>query len=124
MTRGCGFAGGEREIATSSSTAAGPWTTPSHGRRAYLEGHIPGAAFLDVERDLSSPPGPGGRHPLPSPARFAAAAGAAGIGASTFVVAYGSLGGAERLWWLLRHFGHDACAVLSTRRVAGPAPRR
>ena len=93
---------------------------PGHGRRAYLEGHIPGAAFLDVERDLSSPPGPGGRHPLPSPARFAQAAGAAGIGSSTFVVAYGSLGGAERLWWLLRHFGHDACAVLSLDAWQGP----
>ena len=93
---------------------------PGYGRRAYLEGHIPGAAFLDVERDLSSPPGPGGRHPLPSPARFAQAAGAAGIGPSTFVVAYGSLGGAERLWWLLRHFGHDACAVLSLDAWRGP----
>ena len=93
---------------------------PGHGRLGYLEAHIPGAAFLDVERDLSSPPGPGGRHPLPSPARFAAAAGAAGIGASTFVVAYGSLGGAERLWWLLRHFGHDACAVTELEAWRGP----
>ena len=39
---------------------------------------------------------------------------------STFVVAYGSLGGAERLWWLLRHFGHDACAVLSLDAWQGP----
>ncbi len=93
---------------------------PEYGRRAYLEAHIPGAAFLDVERDLSSPPGSGGRHPLPSPARFAAAAGAAGIGPSTFVVAYGSLGGAERLWWLLRHFGHDTCAVLALDAWQGP----
>ncbi len=91
-----------------------------HGRRAYLEAHIPGAAFLDVERDLSSPPGPDGRHPLPSAARFAAAAGAAGIGPSSFVVAYGSLGGAERLWWLLRHFGHDACAVIDLESWRGP----
>ena len=53
-----------------------------------------------------------GRHPLPSAERFAAAASRAGIGAGVFVVAYGSLGGAERLWWLLRHFGHDDCAVL------------
>jgi thiosulfate/3-mercaptopyruvate sulfurtransferase len=93
---------------------------PEHGRLSYLEAHIPGAAFLDVERDLSSPPGAGGRHPLPSPARFAAVAGAAGIGSSTFVVAYGSVGGAERLWWLLRHFGHDACAVIDLEAWRGP----
>src|SRR5579862_1698752 len=85
---------------------------PGFGRRAYEEGHIPGAVFLDVERELSAPPGPGGRHPLPEAADFARAAGAAGIGSGTFVVAYGSLGGAERLWWLLRHFGHDDCAVI------------
>jgi thiosulfate/3-mercaptopyruvate sulfurtransferase len=93
---------------------------PEYGRRAYLEAHVPGAAFLDVERDLSSPPGPGGRHPLPSTSWFAAAAGAAGIGPSSFVVAYGSLGGAERLWWLLRHFGHDACAVIELEAWRGP----
>jgi len=85
---------------------------PGLGRRLYLEGHIPGASFLDVERDLSSPPGRAGRHPLPSAGQFASAAARAGIGAGVQVVAYGSLGGAERLWWLLRHFGHDACAVL------------
>ena len=93
---------------------------PEAGRRAYLEGHIPGAVFLDVERDLSAPPGPGGRHPLPSGENFAAAASRAGIGADVFVVAYGSMGGAERLWWLLRHFGHDACAVLDLSAWHGP----
>jgi thiosulfate/3-mercaptopyruvate sulfurtransferase len=85
---------------------------PGRGRDLYLEGHIPGASFLDVEADLSSPPGPRGRHPLPSQQQFAEAAGQAGIGHGVFVVAYGSMGGAERLWWLLRHFGHDDCAVL------------
>jgi thiosulfate/3-mercaptopyruvate sulfurtransferase len=85
---------------------------PGRGRELYLAGHIPGASFLDVERDLSSPPGAEGRHPLPDPDRFADAARRAGIGDDTFVVAYGSMGGAERLWWLLRHFGHDDCAVL------------
>jgi thiosulfate/3-mercaptopyruvate sulfurtransferase len=93
---------------------------PGHGRRAYEDGHIPGAAFLDVERDLASPPGPAGRHPLPAAAQFAAAAGAAGIGPGAFVVAYGSLGGAERLWWLLRHFGHDDCAVIDLEAWHGP----
>jgi thiosulfate/3-mercaptopyruvate sulfurtransferase len=85
---------------------------PGRGRELYLAGHIPGASFLDVEADLSSPPGPGGRHPLPEPGRFAAAVRRAGIGDGVFVVAYGSMGGAERLWWLLRHYGHDDCAVL------------
>jgi len=86
---------------------------PRRGRELYRAGHLPGASFLDVETDLSDVSVTGaGRHPLPSPERFAEAAGRAGIGPGTFVVAYGSLGGAERLWWLLRHFGHDACAVL------------
>ena len=93
---------------------------PGAGRRAYLAGHIPGAAFLDVEQDLSSAPGPAGRHPLPSGERFAGAAGRSGIDAQTFVIAYGSLGGAERLWWLLRHFGHEQCAVLDLAGWQGP----
>jgi thiosulfate/3-mercaptopyruvate sulfurtransferase len=93
---------------------------PGFGRRAYLEGHIPGAAFLDVERDLAAPAGPGGRHPLPSAGQFAAAASRAGIDPETFVVAYGSLGGAERLWWLLRHFGHGDCAVVDLDGWRGP----
>jgi thiosulfate/3-mercaptopyruvate sulfurtransferase len=83
------------------------------GRELYNESHVPGAAFLDVDEDLSDPFVEGrGRHPLPAPERFAEAAGRAGIGEGVFVVAYGTMGGAERLWWLLRHFGHDACAVL------------
>jgi thiosulfate/3-mercaptopyruvate sulfurtransferase len=93
---------------------------PEAGRRAYREGHVPGAAFLDVERDLSGPAGAGGRHPLPDAASFAAALGRAGVANGDFVVAYGSLGGAERLWWLLRHFGHDRCAVLELAAWHGP----
>jgi thiosulfate/3-mercaptopyruvate sulfurtransferase len=93
---------------------------PGFGRTRYLEGHIPGAVFLDVERDLSAPPGPGGRHPLPATANFARTSGAAGIGPGAFVVAYGSMGGAERLWWLLRHYGHDACAVIDLEAWRGP----
>jgi thiosulfate/3-mercaptopyruvate sulfurtransferase len=84
---------------------------PHRGRELYEAGHVPGASFLDVDEDLAGPPGEG-RHPLPRAERFAAAASRAGLGAGVFVVAYGSLGGAERLWWLLRHFGHDDCAVL------------
>jgi len=93
---------------------------PDLGRRLYLESHIPGAAFIDVERDLSAPAGPGGRHPLPSGEQFAAAASRCGIEPGVFVVAYGSPGGAERLWWLLRHFGHDDCAVIDLAEWRGP----
>jgi thiosulfate/3-mercaptopyruvate sulfurtransferase len=93
---------------------------PDAGRALYRAGHLPGAAFLDVDRDLAAAPGPRGRHPLPSAEDFAAVAGRAGIGNDSFVVAYGSLGGAERLWWLLRHFGHDACAVLDLAAWHGP----
>jgi thiosulfate/3-mercaptopyruvate sulfurtransferase len=85
---------------------------PDRGHELYLAGHVPGAAFLDVDRDLAAPAGARGRHPLPDPADFAAAASRAGIGPGVFVVAYGTMGGAERLWWLLRHFGHDDCAVI------------
>jgi thiosulfate/3-mercaptopyruvate sulfurtransferase len=98
---------------------------PGRGRELYRAGHIPGAAFLDVEEDLSDLSVVGeGRHPLPSAGRFAAAASRAGIGAGAFVVAYGSTGGAERLWWLLRHFGHDDCAVLSGGIDAWAGPLR
>jgi thiosulfate/3-mercaptopyruvate sulfurtransferase len=93
---------------------------PEWGRSQYLAGHVPGASFLDVERDLSAPPGAGGRHPLPAADDFARAAGAAGIGGDTWVVAYGTMGGPERLWWLLRHFGHDACAVFDLDAWRGP----
>jgi thiosulfate/3-mercaptopyruvate sulfurtransferase len=93
---------------------------PGWGRASYEAGHVPGAAFLDVERELSAPPGAGGRHPVPGADDFARSAGAAGIGPGVFVVAYGSLGGAERLWWLLRHFGHDDCAVIDLEAWRGP----
>jgi thiosulfate/3-mercaptopyruvate sulfurtransferase len=89
---------------------------PERGRELYLASHIPGASFLDVEGELSAPPrgADGGRHPLPAADDFARAAGRAGIGSGVFVIAYdqGMTGGAARLWWLLRHFGHDDVAVL------------
>jgi thiosulfate/3-mercaptopyruvate sulfurtransferase len=89
---------------------------PEIGRELYLAGHVPGASFLDVETELSAPPGGanGGRHPLPDAEAFARAVGAAGIGDDALVVAYDQQmnGGAARLWWLLRHFGHDDVAVL------------
>jgi thiosulfate/3-mercaptopyruvate sulfurtransferase len=89
---------------------------PGAGRIAYDEGHLPGAIFLDLDGDLALPPGPGrpGRHPLPSPADFAARLGAAGIGTGDIVVAYDDVGGwvAARLWWMLDNLGHRRVAVL------------
>jgi thiosulfate/3-mercaptopyruvate sulfurtransferase len=95
----------------------------SRGRKLYLEGHIPGASFLDVDDDLSSPPGKAGRHPLPQVDDFARAASRAGIERGVFVVAYGASGGAERLWWLLRHFGHGDCPVVDFGAWQGPLTR-
>jgi thiosulfate/3-mercaptopyruvate sulfurtransferase len=100
---------------------------PGAGRRLYEEGHVPGAAFLDVEADLAGPPGEGGRHPLPRASEFESAARRAGIGPDCHVVAYDESGegGAPRLWWLLRHFGHDSVSVLdggmrAWREAGGP----
>jgi len=94
---------------------------PARGRELYRAGHIPGASFLDVDEDLSDLSVPdAGRHPLPDAERFAAAASRAGIGEGVFVVAYGNAGGPERLWWLLRHFGHDDCAVVDVESWHGP----
>jgi thiosulfate/3-mercaptopyruvate sulfurtransferase len=87
---------------------------PGAGELLWREGHIPGASFLDVDRDLADPPGERGRHPLPAAERFETAARRAGIGQDTLVVAYDEAaeGGAARLWWLLRHFGHGKVTVL------------
>lgn len=85
------------------------------GRNAYFEGHIPGAVFIDVDTDLASPRGHGpGRHPLPTPQRFAASMSRAGIDATTHVIAYdfGDGSTAARLWWLLRYFGHERASLL------------
>ncbi len=100
---------------------------PERGRELYLAGHIPGASFLDLDEDLSDLSVPdAGRHPLPSAERFAAAASRAGIGPGVFVVAYdqGMTGGAARLWWLLRHFGHEDVAVLAGGIGAWKGPLR
>ena len=82
---------------------------PGAGRAAYLEGHLPGAIFLDLDEDLADPEGYGapGRHPLPSPEAFRARMAAAGIGDGSVVVGYDDVGGwvAARLWWMLDSLG-------------------
>ena len=88
---------------------------PGAGRLAHLAGHIPGARYADLNRDLSSPvTADSGRHPLPSPAALAAFFNAAGIGSDTQVVAYDEANGsmAARAWWLLGWMGHRCAAVL------------
>lgn len=90
------------------------YLTGRSGRDAYDEGHLPGAIFVDVDRQLAAPPSPGGgRHPLPSPAEFAREMARLGISDDDTVVAYDDAGGvmAARLVWMLRVTGHEAALL-------------
>ena len=80
----------------------------------YASGHIPGAVFVDLERDLSAPPGRRGRHPLPAAEDFERAMRAAGVADDRPVVVYDDANGlpAARAWWLLRYFCHEQVALL------------
>jgi thiosulfate/3-mercaptopyruvate sulfurtransferase len=88
---------------------------PGAGHAAYLDGHLPGAIFLDLDADLADHDGYGapGRHPLPDPASFAGRLAAAGMGDGGRVVAYDDVGGwvAARLWWMLDSLGFGRRAV-------------
>ncbi|MGF1482332.1 MAG: sulfurtransferase [Cyanophyceae cyanobacterium] len=88
---------------------------PDWGHQQYLNGHIPGAFYLDLNRDLSAPvQRHGGRHPLPNES-FAEKLAVIGIIKNrTFVVAYDDsrFAFAARLWWLLRYLGHEPVALL------------
>jgi thiosulfate/3-mercaptopyruvate sulfurtransferase len=88
---------------------------PDAGLLSYKQGHIPGARYADLNRDLSAPVNPStGRHPLPDPATFAATLARLGVRNGVQVIAYDSAAGAfaARLWWMLRAWGHAAVAVL------------
>ncbi len=103
-------------------------SAPEAGREAYLAAHIPGARYIDLNRDLSSPIcARSGRHPLPSPEVLAERLAALGLGGlrsggtangetrdELQVVAYDEASGAfaARAWWLLRRLGHRQVAVL------------
>lgn len=90
-------------------------TKPDSGEQAYRAGHIPGAVYAHLDRDLSSPITPeSGRHPLPDPEHFARKLSEWGVTRDTQVIAYDAdtSAHAARLWWLLRWVGHDAVAVL------------
>ncbi|MDX1448760.1 MAG: sulfurtransferase, partial [Acidimicrobiia bacterium] len=109
---------------------------PKEGRRRYEEGHIPGAVFVDLEKDLTGREGPG-RHPLPRPEEFSATVRRLGVSPTDLAVAYDDVGGAwaSRLWWMLRSLGHPNVRVLDggfpkweaedrpiTRAVPRPVP--
>jgi thiosulfate/3-mercaptopyruvate sulfurtransferase len=87
---------------------------PFDGRAEYETGHLPGAVYVDLDRELASAPGEGGRHPLPDLARFGAVMRRAGVSAGTPVVVYdgGQGWAAARAWWLLRWTGHPDVRVL------------
>jgi thiosulfate/3-mercaptopyruvate sulfurtransferase len=88
------------------------------GRPAYEAGHVPGAAYVDMDTALAGPPArpgeAGGRHPLPAVEVFEAAMRRAGVRADRPVVVYDDWGGraAARAWWLLRYHGHSDVRVL------------
>jgi thiosulfate/3-mercaptopyruvate sulfurtransferase len=98
------------------------------GHERYLEGHLPGAVFVDLDTELADPPSrEAGRHPLPSLQRLQGAARRWGIRTGDAVVAYDDSGGlaAARAWWLLRWAGLDDVRLLdgglaAWRRAGGP----
>ena len=86
------------------------------GRESYERGHLPGAVYCELEDVLSEPgvdAAAAGRHPLPTPGRFASGLSALGIGDEDPVIAYDDAGGviAARLIWMLRAIGHDAALL-------------
>jgi thiosulfate/3-mercaptopyruvate sulfurtransferase len=88
---------------------------PELGEQQYREGHVPGALYAHLDRDLSAPKtGKNGRHPLPDAQAFIAWLGSQGLKATDTVVCYdgGSGAMAARLWWMLRWVGHESVAVL------------
>ncbi|HCY63009.1 MAG TPA: sulfurtransferase [Oxalobacteraceae bacterium] len=101
---------------------------PDAGRQAFEAGHIPGAQFAHLDRDLSGSKSDAqgvfrGRHPLPERDAFIESLRRWGVNDRSQLVAYDAQGGmfAARLWWLLRWIGHEAVAVLDGGMQAWPA---
>ncbi|GAB3046055.1 sulfurtransferase [Virgibacillus ainsalahensis] len=90
-------------------------TDPDAGRKMYLESHLPGAVYMDLEKDLSGKAEKhGGNHPLPDMEMFAAKVGNIGINHETTVVIYDQANDmyGARLWWLLDYLGHEKVYIL------------
>ena len=86
---------------------------PERGQAEYAQGHIPGAIFVDLDRDLAAPPGEG-RHPLPHPTGFADRMGQLGFGDHHTIVIYDGAQGqyGARMWWMLDRLGHESVYIL------------
>lgn len=84
------------------------------GIEAYRRGHLPGAVFIDLDRDLAAPPGAAGRHPLPERRAFEDAMRRVGVRDDGLVVVYDDADStaAARAWWILRYYGHRRVRVL------------
>ena len=90
---------------------------PGAGESLWREGHIPGAGYVHLDRDLADlgKPPSHGRHPIPEASKFCAVLERLGISADSQVVVYDAADGAmaaARLWWLLKLLGHQHVAVL------------
>jgi thiosulfate/3-mercaptopyruvate sulfurtransferase len=103
----------ERLASTSVFDLRWSLTDPNHGVEAYRAGHIPGAVFVDLDRDLSAKEGQG-RHPLPSVEDFVETLGRLGVSREDDVVVYDDVSGAvaARMWWMLESIGHERARVL------------
>jgi thiosulfate/3-mercaptopyruvate sulfurtransferase len=113
--------------------------SPEAGEKAYRQEHLPGAFYLDLEKDLSGKiQQHGGRHPLPDPEDLAKTLSAIGVDENIHVIAYDDQGGcmAARCWWLLTYLGHPKVSVMNgtfqlwnergypvTAEVPSPTPR-
>ena len=95
-------------------------TDPDQGRLQFARGHIPGASYVDLNRDLSVSPDHRGRHPLPEREKFARRVRSWGVNQQSKVVCYDQDVGAfaARLWWMLRWLGHREVYLLDGGRAA------
>jgi thiosulfate/3-mercaptopyruvate sulfurtransferase len=110
------------DVQWSLTSAAGP-----PGRELYDAGHLPGAHHVDLDAELAGPPGPGGRHPMPTAHSVQEALRRCGADQASRVLVYdqGPSYAAARAWWVLRHFGAGDVRVLdggldAWRAAGGP----
>jgi thiosulfate/3-mercaptopyruvate sulfurtransferase len=105
------------------------WSLQGNGRAEYQAGHLPGAAFLDLDTGLAGKPGAGGRHPLPDPDDLEGTLRAFGVRTGELVIVYDAggvqpSGAAARAWLVLRWAGHEAVRVLDGGYAAWVADGR